>query len=167
MFLINGNPLPLDTPFIDADGTQYPANWLRLASAEDKAAIGITEQPDPVRADDRFYWNGDINMPKALEDVPATDVEGNAVLDVDGQQVITKGLKSQFVSQTKQTAGTLLAQTDWMVIRKVERNVDIPAKVVSYRADVVAEANLFEQQISAVTTVEELAALQFVWPVFK
>ena len=40
-FLLNGQPLGVDRPFTDADGTQYPANWLRHASADEKAAIGI------------------------------------------------------------------------------------------------------------------------------
>jgi hypothetical protein len=47
MFLLNGVPLPLDTPFRDAAGNSYPANWLRLTSLEEKQAIGITEVPDP------------------------------------------------------------------------------------------------------------------------
>lgn len=48
MFLLNGQPLPLDTPFRDAAGNSYPANWLRLTTLEEKNAIGITEVPDPV-----------------------------------------------------------------------------------------------------------------------
>lgn len=47
MFLLNGSPLPLDTPFRDAAGNSYPANWMRLTSLEEKQAIGITEVPDP------------------------------------------------------------------------------------------------------------------------
>jgi hypothetical protein len=47
MFLLNNVPLPLDTPFRDADGNSYPANWLRLTTLEEKQAIGITEVPDP------------------------------------------------------------------------------------------------------------------------
>lgn len=48
MFLLNGQPLPLDTPFRDAAGNSYPANWLRLTTIHEKNAIGITEVPDPV-----------------------------------------------------------------------------------------------------------------------
>jgi hypothetical protein len=47
MFLLNGVPLPLDTPFRDAAGNSYPANWLRLTTIHEKSAIGITEVPDP------------------------------------------------------------------------------------------------------------------------
>jgi hypothetical protein len=55
MFVLNGKPLALDVPF-EANGTLYPANWLRLASPAERAAIGITEQPDPPSYDQRFYW---------------------------------------------------------------------------------------------------------------
>ena len=48
MFLLNGQTLPLDTPFKDAAGNSYPANWLRLTTIHEKNAIGITEVPDPV-----------------------------------------------------------------------------------------------------------------------
>jgi hypothetical protein len=47
MFLLNGVALPLDTPFRDAAGNSYPANWLRLTTIHEKNAIGITEVPDP------------------------------------------------------------------------------------------------------------------------
>jgi hypothetical protein len=47
MFLLNGVPLPLDTPFKTEDGTSFPANWLRLTTIHEKNAIGITEVPDP------------------------------------------------------------------------------------------------------------------------
>jgi len=56
MFLLNGKPLAVDTPF-QIDGTSYPANWLRLTSIEEKNAVGITEVPDDViDYDSRFYW---------------------------------------------------------------------------------------------------------------
>jgi len=46
-FLLNNAPLPLDTPFKDAEGNSYPPNWLRLTTIHEKNAIGITEVPDP------------------------------------------------------------------------------------------------------------------------
>ena len=67
MFLLNGNTLPQGTAFT-ANGIQYPSNWLNLSTLAEKEAIGITEVIDPVRADDRFYWDGNTENPKALED---------------------------------------------------------------------------------------------------
>ena len=167
MFLLNGKHLPESTSFYDANGTQYPPQWLNQATEEQKLAIGITWVVDPVRADDRFYWNGEINNPKALEDKLEVKEDGTplykqvydktteSMVDTT-EQVVTKGLKSNFIAQTKDTAGKLLAQTDWYVVRKAERNVDIPANIVTKRATIVTEADRLETAISNVTTVEAL-----------
>ena len=134
MFLLNGQPLQLDTPF-EVDGTSYPANWLRLTSIEEKNAIGITEMADTtVTYDDRFYWGAD--NPKDLD-----------------------GLKTLWSTQVKDTANKLLAQTDWMVIRKVERSVDIPAATVTYRAAVLAECTRLIATIATCTDVPTLATV--------
>ena len=175
-FKLGTKTIQLDTPFTHNE-IQYPANWIRLASEEDKTNIGLTWEADAVRADDRFYWNGDINNPKALEDKEESDENGNPLYVkilgvVDGEpamvdsteRLVTKGLKSNFIAQIKHTAGTILAQTDWMVIRKAERNVDIPSAVATYRASVVAKATELETAISAVTTVEQLIALDKSFP---
>jgi hypothetical protein len=175
-FKLGTKTIQLDTPFTHND-IQYPANWIRLASEADKSAIGMTWEADPVRASDVFYWDGNINNPKALNDKEESDEAGNPLYVkvlgvVNGQpamvdtteRLISKGLKSNFISQVKTTAGSILAQTDWMVIRKAERNVDIPSSVATYRASVVAKATELETAISAVTTVEQLIALDLSFP---
>jgi hypothetical protein len=130
MFLLNGNPLPVDTPF-EIDGTQYPSNWLRLTSIEEKNAVGITEVADPEHYDDRFYWG--VDNPKDLAD-----------------------LKTNWTAQVKDTTNKLLLQTDWMVIRKVERSIDIPAAYVTYRAAVITECTRLIAGIDAATDVPGL-----------
>lgn len=148
MFILNEKPLALDVPFTH-NGVQYPANWLRLTTFEEKQAIGITEEADPIPHDQRYYW--DTGIPKQLED--------ETVTSEDGRTYIQRGLKTQHILQTKETANSLLSPTDWYVVRKFERNIDIPADIVSYRNDVILVAEEREELISAVTTVEELKAL--------
>ena len=133
MFLLNGIKLSEGTAFKDAEGNQYPANWLNLSTEEEKNAVGITWVADPIRADDRFYWDGDINNPKDLD-----------------------GLKTQFIKQIKNTAGTLLSQTDWVIIRKAERGIEVPSEVALKRTQIVTEANRLEIDINTSTTVENL-----------
>ena len=172
MFMLNNSPLPLDRAFTVND-VQYPANWLRLSTLAEKQALGITEVPDPVLADDRFYWSGDINNPKALEDklevkedgtplyvqkLDNTDPANPVMVDTD-VQVVTKGLKSTMIAQVKATAGSMLATTDWMVIRKAERDVAIPDAVLTQRLGIVAEANRLEAAISSCEDVESLIAV--------
>ena len=148
-------------------GIQYPSSWLQKSTEAEKTAIGITWVDDPVLADDRFYWSGDINNPKALEDKLETKENGTPLyeqkwnpdteqMEDTDVQVVTKGLKSNMIAQVKHTAGTLLSQTDWYVTRKVERNVDIPTDVASKRVAIVAESERLETAIAGVTNVEQL-----------
>jgi hypothetical protein len=130
MFLLNGNPLPIDTQF-EVNGTTYPQNWLRLTSIEEKNAIGITEVADPEPYDDRFYWG--VDNPKDLD-----------------------GLKTLWTEQVKDTANKLLSQTDWMVIRKVERSVDVPTDTTTYRQGVITECTRLVEAILGCTDVPSL-----------
>jgi len=172
MFLLDNKPLGLDVPFTTADGTQHPANWLRLASPAERAAIGITEAADPVAYDDRFYWGP--GNPKLLEDREESDEQGNPlfvkVYDAQTQtmvdtteRVVTKGLKSQFVAQVKATAGSLLSATDWKVTRAAEGVKAVDADTLAARAAIRAASDANETAIKACTTVEQLAALQLTW----
>jgi hypothetical protein len=156
-FLLNGQPLRVGRPFTDADGVQYPSNWLRLASEADKAAIGITWEPDPAPVDTRFYWDHDL--PKRLEDEPAVDKDGDPVLDADGVQIINKGLKTEWVAQQKEIASSLLASSDWYVTRKAEIPPLKSRLLLPYRAAVRTTSGTREAEINACTTTEELAAL--------
>jgi hypothetical protein len=145
MFLLNDKPLSTDVAFT-VNGIQYPANWLRLSSAAEKAAIGITEVADPVREDDRFYWNGVKTNPRPLET-----------------------LKEQFSAQVKDTANKLLASTDWMIIRKIERQVNVPTAIASYRAAVISSAETNETAINEAEDVEALQQVVYslTWPTLE
>jgi len=171
MYYQNNKPLRIGKAFTYMD-IQYPSNWLQLSTEAERAAINIVWVNDPPRADDRFYWNGDINMPKELEDRAEVDENGDPiyvqVLDetqdppvmVDSsEQLVTPGLKTTWKKQVKHTAGTMLAETDWMVIRKTERNVDIPADVVTKRAAIIAECERLEAAITAAADIDAFIAV--------
>jgi hypothetical protein len=154
MFVLNGKPLALDRAFTTPDGTQYPANWLRLASPQERAAIGITEQPNPPSWDQRYYWGYDTDgelIPKQLEDKTITPEEGEPYTQT--------GLKTLHINQTKDAANTLLAPTDWYIVRKFERDVDVPVGIASYRAAVIEVSGQRENLIGLTTSVAELKGL--------
>ena len=167
MFKHNNQTIPLDTPFT-IDGTSYPANWLRLTSIAEKQAVGITEVADVTTTyDDQFYWG--VDSPKLLNDREESDENGNPMYVkvlgvVDGEpamvdsteRLVTKGLKSNWTAQVKDTANKLLAQTDWMVIRKAERDVSIPTAVATYRAGVITECTRLVAAISGAADVPAL-----------
>ena len=154
MFILNGKPLALDRAFTAPDGTQYPANWLRLASPEQRAALGITEQADAPSYDQRYFWGYDADgelIPKQLDD--------ETVTPEDGEPYTQTGLKTQHIRQTKETANTLLQPTDWYVVRNFERNIDVPVGIVSFRAGVIAVSEERESLIGLTTSVVELKGL--------
>ena len=132
MFILNGKPLSPDVAFTTG-GIQYPANWLRLATPEERAAIGITEEPDPAPYDQRFYWGPDL--PK------------------DHTQLV-----EQWVAQTRTTAGTLLVPSDWMVIRESDNGVLVPDEVKARRQEIRDFSGTKVAAIEATTTTDELAA---------
>jgi hypothetical protein len=117
---------------------------------------GAFEVVEGEQKDQRFYWvtfsnyevNGSVvtrtytNTPKVLEDVTNEDAS------------VTKGLKSQWIAQNKANANSQLASTDWMVIRKAERDVAIPSDVVTARATIIANCTAKEAAIAACTTLE-------------
>ena len=165
-FKLNNQFISIDRPYTAPDGTKY-AN---LRDPAIRAAIGVTEVADPPFYDQRFYWG--VDNPKLLDDREESDEEGNplyvkvlgevngepAMVDSD-ERLVTKGLKSQWIAQTKATAGSLLAQSDWMVIRKAERAVDVPAETQTYRAAIITEADRLEAAIAACASVEALIAV--------
>lgn len=165
-YKLNGKNLPVGKAFTLHE-IQYPSNWLQLATKEEKEKLGITWEADPVRADDRYYWNGELDNPKELEDVKAVDKDGNPVWvrkwneETESMvntpvRLVTKGLKSTKITEVNHTAGTILANTDWYVTRKVERDVDIPENVVTHRAAIVTEVNKVETALAEVKNVESL-----------
>ena len=167
---------------------QYSARFIRNATEAERKSVGVYEIIYGQQQDQRFYWvtgpNYRVNetnqtveatfnaTPKAIEDKEESDAQGNPLYvqvlgEVNGQpamvdsteRLVTKGLKSQWIAQTKAAANSELAQTDWMVIRKAERNVEIPGDVMADRAAVVALCAEKEAAIAACTTVEQLMAV--------
>jgi len=156
-FKLDGKPLAVDVAFTTSDGTQYPANWLRLASADEKAALKITEVADDPVYDGRFY-NGDGSA-KALDDVDAKDQEGNLVKDENGNQIVTLGVKSILKLQEKATAGSLLAKYDWYVVRKAETSKAIPTAIKTYRTAVRTACATRETEIDNCADTAALVTL--------
>lgn len=115
MFVLDGKPLALDVPF-EANGTLYPANWLRLASPSDREAIGITEVPDPPYYDQRFYWGY---------------TSSGTLIPKDHDQLVTT-----WTDTTRQTANSLLAPTDWTVVREIDNGTPVPSGLRSWRQEV-------------------------------
>lgn len=132
MFQRNGVPISIDNEYTTEDGVTYP----HLRDPATREALGVVEVPDPEWYDQRFYWG--VDNPKDLDQ-----------------------LKAQWIAQTKNDANAQLTQTDWVVTRKMERNVDIPTDIATARQAIVDACEAKEAAITAATTVEELIAAVF------
>ena len=152
-YYLGSRALPMDRPW-KTETAQYPANWLRLSSTADRAAIGVTWGADEGTWDQRFYWG--VDNPKQLDDV--TDEDGNT----------TTGLKTQWKATQNEIAASLLAPSDWRVVKELEVNSSFsaaktayPTAWQTYRAGIRTSCNTRQTEIDACTTVDELKELLF------
>jgi len=123
------------------------------------------------------------NTAKRLVDEDAKDEDGNQLYvqtwdadfdngkDSDGkdlpkgkwvdssEKVVNQGVKTAMTFQVKDTANKLLAKTDWMVVRKYERDVAIPSATATYRAAVITECARLETAIADAANVDALATV--------
>ena len=150
-FKLDGKTLPTDVAFT-SKGINYPANWLRLTTLSEKKGIGITEVADEATYDQRFYWSA--SKARELE-----DTDGKLVKDADGNQVVNKGLKTQWIAAQKTTSSSLLTPYDWYIIRKLEETTAIPATVSKFRDDVRSACAEREKRIKAALDVTALKKL--------
>jgi hypothetical protein len=73
--------------------------------------------------------------------------------------------KSDGIVRAKDTAGKLLAQSDWMVVASVERDRVVADDWAEYRAAVIAEADRLEGQYSTAESYEAIDAIVQNWPI--
>jgi|TARA_R100000458_G_scaffold19539_1_gene17225 hypothetical protein len=149
--LADGTKLPLDVAWTDPDGIQRPSNWLRLSTEQDRELLGITWVVEGnLLWDKAFYWGYDSDnnlIPKQLDD--ATDDDGN----------VTPGLKTLWKARQDDTAGKLLASSDWRVIKAKETSTNIPSTWKTYRAAVRTACNTRQGEIDACSDVAALKEL--------
>lgn len=144
-------------PWADNDGVKHPYNW-GIWSNDEKTAKGLTWEDDPAPYDNRFWW--DASTPKSLTDTNDVDGDGNPILDSDGVQVVTLGLKSKWKAVIKQQANELLQPTDWMVIKASEvADYSVPSETITARAAIRTASNSIEAAIDGAANHAAFIAL--------
>jgi len=172
--------------------TSFPAG---VADNDFKTENGLQDIVNAEQKDRKYYYvtQGDIalvdgvatqqftNTAMRLEDEDAKDADGNQlyvqVFDASAnggeggmvntsEKRINRGLKYTMNAQVKSQANSALASTDWMVIRKAERDVAIPDATVTYRAAVITECARLETAIAGAANVDALQAVMQAqnWP---
>lgn len=122
----------------DDYGIQHPNTWMRW-SDETKASKGLVWEEPPQPHDRRFYFGRDLDgnlIPRDLAE-----------------------LKTNYIAQTKQTAGSLLSPTDWYVTREVEEGTNCPTNIKNYRRAVRSKSGEIERLIDITISIDELKAL--------
>ena len=84
---------------------------------------------------------------------------GDPKLDRDGNQMVTKGLKTIKKEIFDRQAAQSLAKYDWYVIRNTEAGTAIPSAITDYRTAVRTKCNSMQAQIDGAANVDALAAL--------
>ena len=137
MLKLDGKTLQYDRAFTH-EGISYPANWLRLTTLEEKQAIGITEVSDNTQSwDQRFYWG--VDNPKDLDE-----------------------LKTNWKSQQTDYASSVLAPSDWRVVKAAEVTAySVETEWLTYRAAVRTACNSRQTEIDACKDVPALKELLF------
>ena len=144
---------------------------------EEREAIGIYEIviDNSNKRDEAYYNNTNQSFnfadgvatasygsatPKLLEDRNETNEDGSPILDADGNQVVTKGLKSQKKDIIKQQASGLLTPTDWYVLKATDvAEYSVPSAVSTFRTNVRTRSNEMETAIDNAADVDALKAL--------
>jgi len=132
---------------------------------EEREAIGIYEVvfDNSNKKDQAYYTN--TNQSFNFADGKVTASYGTATAreledTVNEDDSITQGLKSQKKANIKQQASSLLAPTDWYVVKAAEvESYSVPEAMTTYRTDVRTASNSMESKIDACSTVDELATL--------
>jgi len=158
--------------------TRYSRNIFSFRwTNEEREAIGIYEVvfDNSNKKDEAYYINtnqsfdyadGQVTAsygtatPKLLEDRNETNEDGSPMLDADGNQVVTKGLKSQKKQIIKSQASGLLTPTDWYVLKATDvEDYSVPSAVSTFRANVRTRSNEMETAIDNASDVDALATL--------
>jgi len=148
----------------------------RWTNAE-REAIGLyeVEFDNTNKKDEQWYINTNQSFafaggkvtasygsatPKLLEDRNEVDDDGEPLLDDKGNQIVTKGLKSQKKDIIKNQASGLLTPTDWYVIKATDvAEYSVPSAVSTFRTNVRTRSNEMETAIDNAADVDALKAL--------
>ena len=146
-YKVESRTLPMDVAFT-LGNEQFPDNWLRLATAEDKAKRGIEwEQPPELKFKNEKFYRNWVEDGKVVSEPRELD-----------------GLKRRMLGDVRRNAHSLLSGSDWMVVRSAEGG-GMPSEDWSeWRSDVRAECNRQEGQIDEAEDVEALANIVQNWP---
>ena len=151
MWKYNGRSIRPGKSWRDDNGVLHPGNW-NIWSAEHKASMGIIEIIPETPPDSRlYYWSSDSNGKVTSIAKKLDDYEDNGV-PIEGVKTILK-------RKVKRQQGSLLTQTDWVIIRKADIDKEVPTNIKTWRDAIRVKATEMENAIDAASSVDDIAKL--------
>jgi len=159
------------------DDIQYSRKIFSLWSVSEKEAKGIYEVVfnNTNKKDEAYYIN--TNQSFAFADGVVTASYGSATAkahadttwtqeeidalddagDLEAGDIKTRGLKYNLIKTLKSQAASILAQTDWYIVRKADANTAVPSAITTHRAAVRTKCAEME---TAITNASNTAAIE-------
>ena len=137
--------VPVTTTGSHLDSNYYIEVDESFAIASDKASV---VQTIGVKAADH-----------KLEDTDEVDENGDPLLDDDGVQIVTLGLKSNAKNKATTSANGYLQGFDWLIQRKVTANTAIPSAVTTYMAAIRTDHGNICTALDAAANMDAFIAL--------
>ena len=165
---------------ITLNDLQYPRAIYTLWSEAERNAINIYEvEIDKTNyKNENWFINTDITYSfdgtnvtgsygtataKAHADTLFTAQDETDGLGTEGE-VATRGLKYNLIQTVKAQAARLLAETDWYITRKSEKNTAIPSAITTHRNAVRSKQAAME---TAITNASDTVALETLYTATK
>ena len=160
---------------ITINGIQHPRAIYTLWTEAERNAINIytVEYDDSNKKDEQWYIN--TNQSYAFADNKVTATYGSATarahadttwtaededngLGTEGE-IAARGLKYDLIRTVKAQAAGILAETDWYITRKSEKNTAIPSAITTHRNLVRSRQAAMETSITNASDTPALETL--------
>jgi hypothetical protein len=152
MWKYDGKIIREGSSWTDSNGIQHPPNW-HIWSKSEKEDAGMTEVNPESPPDSRLYtWNyaaDGVTIEKTAKNLADTTVDG----------VTSEGVKTALKREVQAQQYRLLAETDWVVIRKADKGTAIPSNIQTYRDAIRTKATEMENAIDDASDTDAVAAL--------
>mgnify|MGYP003123366379 CR=1 len=156
MWKYSGRTIREHKAWTDDNGITHPRNW-HIWSPSDKASAGLTEITPDTPPDSRLYtWGYKADGVTIVK-------TAKALADVGSGDDLVKGVKTTLKEGVKSQQGSLLAQTDWAVVRKSEKTTAIPSNIATWRDAIRTKATAMESAIDGAANTAAVAALFLSW----
>ena len=138
---------------ITIGGITHPRTMFSLWTDAERKAIGILPITRASILDSEYYISQDASY--------AIDDDDNAVTETinKSSDKVLASVKAIQIDKAKKRCNGLLALTDWYVTRKYERSVDIPDKIIAFRAAVVAVYTAAKSAINGAANIGALVTV--------